>query len=60
MGEYAEDALRQQMRRGLPMTKHDGRRSPVGGKCPIYGKGVRTIAGRLDASMAQHMKDKHS
>ena len=59
MGEYAEYQLFHDMRSGIPDSKHDGRRSPIGGHCPHCGKPVRTIAGRVKDSMAAHIKAKH-
>lgn len=59
MGEYAEYQLRREFLRGRKDPPHDGRKSPIGGYCSICGKGIRTIAGRIEESMAAHMKDKH-
>jgi len=59
MGEYAEYQLAHEMRRGFKHRPHSGEKSPIGGHCPHCGKPIRTIAGRIEESMAQHIKAKH-
>ncbi len=60
MGEYAEYQLAYDMRRGIPYRprKQEGR-NPVAAHCPHCGKGIRPIGGRIEESMAAHIKAKH-
>lgn len=60
MGEYAEYQLQWEMRRGRKdrVRKREGR-NPIVTKCPICGRGIRPIAGRVEESMKQHMTAKH-
>ena len=58
MGEYAEYEMARERRYGRDPSTHDGRRNPVAALCLHCGKGIRPIAGRIEESMAQHMKSK--
>lgn len=62
MGEYAEIQWQSEMRRGSRAPSRSGGpvpRNAVAAHCPVCGKGIRPIGGRVQESMTAHMRAKH-
>ena len=60
MGEYANDALRMEIRRGFKVNPNkEVTPNPLTAKCPICGKWCRSLNGDLNGGLKEHMKAKH-